>query len=123
MRVLWAVSSVGKGHVIRDIAIAVQLQSLADVEIDWLAPYPVEDFLRSRGHRVLECSSRLAGSGRLPFSPAVPRALARGELPLAVEALAVPLADAWRETLALLSSDDTARLVPQVRSTSQLRMV
>ena len=61
--------------------------------------------------------------GRLPFSPAVPRALARGELPLAVEALAVPLADAWRETLALLSSDDTARLVPQARSTSQLRML
>lgn len=64
MRVLWAVSSVGKGHVIRDIAIADQLQSLADVEIDWLAPYPADDFLRSRGHRVLECSSRLAGSGK-----------------------------------------------------------
>jgi hypothetical protein len=64
MRVLWAVSSVGKGHVIRDIAIAEQLQSLADVEIDWLAPYPVDDFLRHRGYRVLECSSRLAGSGK-----------------------------------------------------------
>jgi hypothetical protein len=34
MRILWAVSSVGKGHVIRDIAIAGQLQSLADIEID-----------------------------------------------------------------------------------------
>jgi UDP:flavonoid glycosyltransferase YjiC (YdhE family) len=64
MRVLWAVSSVGKGHVIRDIAIAGQLQSLADIEIDWLAPYPADDFLRSRGYRVLECSSRLAGSGK-----------------------------------------------------------
>jgi UDP:flavonoid glycosyltransferase YjiC (YdhE family) len=64
MRVLWAVSSVGKGHVVRDVAIADRLQSLADVEIDWLAPYPAGDFLRKRGFRVLECSSRLAGSGR-----------------------------------------------------------
>jgi UDP:flavonoid glycosyltransferase YjiC (YdhE family) len=64
MRVLWAVSSVGKGHVVRDIAIAGRLQSLADVEIDWLAPYPADDFLRSRGYHVLECSSRLAGSGK-----------------------------------------------------------
>ena len=61
--------------------------------------------------------------GRLPFSPAVPRALARGELPLAVEAVAVPLADAWRNTLALLSSSDTARLVPQALSAARLRRV
>jgi MinD superfamily P-loop ATPase len=40
--------------------------------------------------------------GRLPFSPEVPRALARGELPLAVEAVAVPLAEVWREVAALL---------------------
>ena len=64
MRVLWAVSSVGKGHVVRDIAIADQLRALADVEIDWLAPYPVDEFLRQRGHRVLDCSSRLTGSGK-----------------------------------------------------------
>lgn len=49
--------------------------------------------------------------GRLPFSPAVPRALARGELPLAVQAVAAPLADAWRQTLGLLSSGDTGRVV------------
>jgi MinD superfamily P-loop ATPase len=61
--------------------------------------------------------------GKLPFSPAVPRALARGELPLAVEAVAVPLTDAWRETLVLLSSNDPARFVPKARSASQLRMV
>jgi MinD superfamily P-loop ATPase len=61
--------------------------------------------------------------GRLPFSPAVPRALARGGLPLDVEAVAGPLADAWRKTLALLSSSDTARFVPQIRSANQLRMV
>ena len=61
--------------------------------------------------------------GQLPFSPEVPRALARGELPLAVEAVAVPLAHAWGQTLALLSSGDAARLVPQTRPASQLRMV
>ena len=61
--------------------------------------------------------------GRLPFSPEVPRALARGELPLAVEAVAVPLADAWRQTLSLLSSGHALRFVPQTPSASQLRMV
>jgi MinD superfamily P-loop ATPase len=61
--------------------------------------------------------------GRLPFSPAVPRALARGELPLAVEALSGPLVEAWKETFALLSSGDTSRLVPQTRSADQLRMI
>ena len=61
--------------------------------------------------------------GKLPFSPEVPRALARGELPLAVEAVAVPLAEAWGEILALLSSSDIGRFVPQVRSVDQLRMV
>lgn len=45
--------------------------------------------------------------GRLPFSPEVPRALSRGALPLAVEALAVPLAEAWQSTLALLSLSTT----------------
>lgn len=64
IRILWAVSSVGKGHVVRDMAIARQLEELADVEIDWIAPYPAAEFLESRGHRVLDCSSRLAGSGR-----------------------------------------------------------
>jgi MinD superfamily P-loop ATPase len=72
---------------------------------------------------VLANETNAAVVGQLPFSAAVPRALARGELPLAVEAVAVPLADAWKETLALLSSDDTTRLVPQARSPSQLRMV
>jgi MinD superfamily P-loop ATPase len=61
--------------------------------------------------------------GRLPFSPAVPRALARGELPLAVQAVAAPLAHAWSETLALLSSGDTAGFVPRTRSESQLRVI
>jgi len=63
-RILWAVSSVGKGHVIRDIAIVKQLEALANVEVDWLAPDPVGDFLRDRGYNVLPCSARLAGSGK-----------------------------------------------------------
>jgi len=64
MKILWAVSSVGKGHVARDLALVCQLKKLADVEIDWLAPDPAGDFLRERGFNVLECSSRLAGSGK-----------------------------------------------------------
>jgi MinD superfamily P-loop ATPase len=71
----------------------------------------------------LATETNAAVVGRLPFSPAVPRALSRGELPLAVEAMATPLADAWKETLSLLSSRDTAGFVPQTRSATQLRMV
>ena len=46
MKILWAVSSVGKGHIMRDIAIVNQLKTLTDVEIEWLAPDPAGDFLR-----------------------------------------------------------------------------
>jgi MinD superfamily P-loop ATPase len=49
--------------------------------------------------------------GRLPFSPEVPRALARGELPLAVEAVAVPLAEAWERILGLLRREGTSTLL------------
>ena len=49
--------------------------------------------------------------GRIPFSPEVPRALARGELPLAVEAVAVPLAEAWQRIGAALSSNAVERLL------------
>jgi hypothetical protein len=65
MKILWAVSSVGKGHIMRDLAIVNQLEILADVDIDWLAPDPAGHFLRNRGYNVLECSSRLAGSGKI----------------------------------------------------------
>jgi MinD superfamily P-loop ATPase len=44
--------------------------------------------------------------GELPFSPEVPRALARGELPLAVEAVATPLAEVWERIFALLSAGE-----------------
>ncbi len=64
MRILWAVSSVGKGHLIRDIAIVQQLQKMADVDVDWLAPDPAGTFLAERGYHVLDCSTRLAGSGK-----------------------------------------------------------
>lgn len=64
MKILWAVSSVGKGHIMRDLAIVNQLKILADVDIDWLAPDPAGNFLSNRGNNVLECSSRLAGSGK-----------------------------------------------------------
>ena len=65
IKILWAVSSVGKGHIMRDLAIANQLKILADVDIDWLASDPAGNFLRHRGCNVLECSSRLAGSGKI----------------------------------------------------------
>jgi hypothetical protein len=65
MKILWAVSSVGKGHIMRDLAIVNQLKILADVDIDWLAPDPAGNFLSNRGYNVLECSSRLAGSGKI----------------------------------------------------------
>jgi hypothetical protein len=64
MRILWAVSSVGKGHVMRDIAIASRLQGLVDAEVDWLIPDPGGDFMRSRGYHVLDYSGQLSGSGK-----------------------------------------------------------
>ena len=55
----------------------------------------------------IEALARRAGAqvvGKLPFSPEVPRALARGDLPLAVEAVAARLAEAWERIIALLST-------------------
>lgn len=65
MKVLWALSSVGKGHIMRDFAIVNQLKRIIDVDIDWLAPYPANTFIRSYGFNVLECSSLLEGSGKI----------------------------------------------------------
>jgi hypothetical protein len=64
MRILWAVSSVGNGHIMRDIAIVSQLQRLADVEIDLLVPDPGGAFMRHRGFDVLDYSGQLSGSGK-----------------------------------------------------------
>jgi MinD superfamily P-loop ATPase len=55
---------------------------------------------------VLAASAGAQLAGKLPFSPEVPRALARGELPLAVEAMATPLAEAWERIAALLSATE-----------------
>jgi hypothetical protein len=65
MKLLWAVSSVGLGHVMRDLAIVAQLKERAAAQVDWLAPPPAGDFLRQRGYNVLPQSDQLAGSGRL----------------------------------------------------------
>jgi hypothetical protein len=48
----------------RDIVIVNRLQSMADVEVDWLAPSPAGAFLSDRGYNVLACSNQLAGSGK-----------------------------------------------------------
>jgi len=65
MRILWAVSSLGKGHIMRDIAIVNQLQRLTDVEVDWLVPDPGGEFMRNRGYTVLDHSGLLSGSGKV----------------------------------------------------------
>lgn len=64
LRVLWAVSSVGLGHVMRDLAVVAQLAHRG-AEVDWLAPPPAGDFLRRKGCRVVPESDRLEGSGRI----------------------------------------------------------
>ena len=61
----------------------------------------------------IEALARRAGVqvvGKLPFSPEVPRALARGDLPLAVEAVAAPLSEAWERIASLLSWSTTSPL-------------
>ena len=64
MKILWAVSSVGKGHVIRSLTIAGKLKSMSDADIHWLVPAPAEPFMQQRGCNVLPISSRLDGSGK-----------------------------------------------------------
>jgi MinD superfamily P-loop ATPase len=59
--------------------------------------------------------------GKLPFSPEVPRALARGDLPLAVEAVAAPLAETWEVVFALLWSSGRAAPL-DASSKSDLRL-
>jgi MinD superfamily P-loop ATPase len=70
----------------------------------------------------IEALARRAGAhvvGKLPFSPEVPRALARGELPSTVEAVAVPLGKAWENILGLLlPSGNEARKTPRLETES-----
>jgi len=66
------------------------------------------DLSREFTARIEELAKRAGAEvvGKLPFSAEVPRALARGELPLAVEAVAVPLTEAWKRILVLLSTGE-----------------
>jgi MinD superfamily P-loop ATPase len=73
----------------------------------------------------IEALARRAGAqvvGKLPFSPEVPRALARGELPLAVEAVAAPLAEVWERIFALLSTSGGEEKRALVRESESVHM-
>jgi MinD superfamily P-loop ATPase len=59
--------------------------------------------------------------GKLPYSSEVPRALARGELPLAIEAIAAPLAEAWERISAPLHLARPAGLIDSPISTDGRR--
>lgn len=64
----------------------------------------------------IETVARRAGAhvvGELPFSPEVPRALARGDLPLAVDAVATPLIEAWERIITLLSCEVESGLLEE----------
>ena len=61
--------------------------------------------------RRIEALARSADApvvGRLPFDAAIPKALARGELPLEVESFAGPMATAWKEVAALMDTERRA---------------
>jgi pimeloyl-ACP methyl ester carboxylesterase/predicted glycosyltransferase len=60
-RVLYVSSPIGLGHAQRDVAIADELRkSHPDLEIDWLAQYPVTRVLEERGERIHPASAFLA---------------------------------------------------------------
>ncbi|MEM3671426.1 MAG: glycosyltransferase [Thermoprotei archaeon] len=61
VKAVFAVSSVGLGHVKRELAIAsVLVQRVPKLTVDWLAAEPALTFLESKGERVLPVSHRLA---------------------------------------------------------------
>jgi hypothetical protein len=63
LRVLFGVSSVGLGHVRRDIAIAAKIRELApagvNLKLDWVTAEPALSFLVKRGENALESSQKL----------------------------------------------------------------
>lgn len=61
-KILWALSSVGYGHLMRDLAAIDKLCTLSDVEVDILVPPPV-DVKKFSSHNVLEKSKQLQSSG------------------------------------------------------------
>ena len=65
-RVLYVSSSIGLGHVLRDLAIAGELRRrLPDLEIVWLAGSPASDVLRDAGEDVLPESRRWFGASAI----------------------------------------------------------
>lgn len=62
-RILYLSSSIGMGHVSKDLAIARELRRLAsDAEILWVAGHPASDVLREAGENVLPESERWRGA-------------------------------------------------------------
>src|SRR5439155_26175442 len=60
-RALFISSPIGLGHARRDVAIADELRNLhPDLEIDWLAQYPVTRVLEERGERIHPASAELS---------------------------------------------------------------
>ncbi|HYV02531.1 MAG TPA: alpha/beta hydrolase, partial [Actinomycetota bacterium] len=60
-RALYICSPIGLGHARRDVAIADELRAIhPDLEIDWLAQYPVTRVLEERGERVHPASAGLS---------------------------------------------------------------
>ena len=58
-RVLFVSGSVGLGHVIRDLAIARQLRTLAPVDVTWLASAPADRVISEAGEVLHPASARL----------------------------------------------------------------
>src|SRR5205807_10032854 len=60
-RALYICSPIGLGHARRDVAIADELRKLhPNLQIDWLAQYPVTRVLEDRGERVHPASAEMA---------------------------------------------------------------
>jgi len=62
-RILWALSSVGYGHLFRDIPVIDKLIYMANVEIDILVPAPLYSHRILDSYNVLEDSRALKSSG------------------------------------------------------------
>ncbi len=65
-RVLYVSSSIGLGHVSRDLAIARELRRLQpDIEVLWVAASPASDVLREAGETMLPEAERWRGASRI----------------------------------------------------------
>ena len=63
LRVLYISSSIGLGHVSKDLAIAGELRrARSDIEIIWLAGHPASDVLRQAGEKVAQESDLWIGA-------------------------------------------------------------